>query len=96
MINPKFLLDNKDKLIQIYQKEKYFNNNGLEGALMINFTNSDKVDVYYYTLKDIYTNNLSKYQELLETEIKKNINKKNVVYIILYDNKEAQIMTYNL
>ena len=53
MINNSFLRNNREKLLQIYQKERFFNNNGLEGALMVDFRKKDNVDVYYWTIQNM-------------------------------------------
>ena len=53
MINHDFLINNKNQLIDIYKKERFFNNNGMEGALFINFSVKDKVDVFYWTINDM-------------------------------------------
>ena len=49
MINTDFLISNK-KLLDIYKRERYFNNQGQEGALFVNFTDPTKVDVFYWTM----------------------------------------------
>ena len=50
MINYSFLETNKSQLIEIYKKERYMNNGGAEGALILDFRKNDKVDVFYWTI----------------------------------------------
>ena len=53
MINYNFLKDNKSKLIDIYIKERYVENNNKEGCLVINFSLKDKIDVYYLSIDNM-------------------------------------------
>ena len=46
-INYQFLEDNKDQLIQIYVKERYTINKNEEGVLLVDYRNSEKIDVMY-------------------------------------------------
>ena len=92
MINHDFLISNKDKLIQIYQKEKFFSNAGKEGALCINFTNIEKVDVFYWTMDQMNED----FRVKLIEEIKKNVENKNIVYLIAFDSDNTNIISYKL
>lgn len=89
MINTDFLISNKKQLLDIYKKERYFNNNGEEGALFVNFTDPTKVDVFYWTMNFMP----EKYRVKLIEEIKKNIEIKNVNYIVAFDSQNTNIIS---
>ena len=88
MINENFLINNKTNLLQIYDKERFFTNKGIEGALFINFTEPEKVDVYYWSLDLMH----EKFRVKLIKEMQKNIDIKNKKYFIGYDDKDINII----
>ena len=90
MINTNFLVTHKEKLIQIYQKERFFTNYGKEGALFINFTNPEKVDVFFWTLDQM----TERFREKVLEEFKKNMEIKNVAFLVAFDNEDTNIITY--
>ena len=89
MINHDFLINNKNQLIDIYKKERFFNNNGIEGALFINFSVKDKVDVFYWTINDMK----EEYRLKLVEEIKKNIDVQNIFYFIAFDAENTNVIS---
>ena len=89
MINHDFLINNKNQLIDIYKKERFFNNNGMEGALFINFSVKDKVDVFYWTINDMK----EEYRLKLVEEIKKNIDVQNIFYFIAFDTENTNVIS---
>lgn len=89
MINHDFLINNKNQLIDIYKKERFFNNNGIEGALFINFSVKDKVDVFYWTINDMK----EEYRLKLVEEIKKNIDVQNIFYFIAFDTENTNVIS---
>jgi hypothetical protein len=90
MINTDFLVTHKEKLIQIYQKERFFANYGKEGALFINFTETDKVDVFFWTLDQM----TERFREKVVEEFKKNMEVKNVAFLVAFDTDDTNIITY--
>ena len=92
MINHDFLSNNKKKLIDIYKKERFFNNKGLDGALFINFSIIDNVDVFYWTMTEMK----EEYRIKLVEEIKKNIDIKNVFYFIAFDKENTNIISIQI
>ena len=93
MINYSFLETNKSQLIDIYRKERYMNNGGMEGSLILDFRKNDKVDVFYWTIEAM----LDTVREVLLEEYKKNLmenNKKNLVYVILLDTENIEVKSY--
>ena len=89
MINHDFLVSNKQQLVEIYQKERFFNNQGQEGALIINFSKKDKVDVFYWTIDQMTED----YRVKLIEEIIKNIDIKNVSYFIAFDLENINVIS---
>lgn len=89
MINHDFLVSNKTQLLEIYQKERFFTNFGKEGALFINFTNPQKVDVFYWTMDQMS----EEYRQKLIEEMKKNIDVKNVSYFIAFDAENTSVIS---
>ena len=89
MINHDFLVSNKQQLVEIYQKERFFNNQGQEGALIINFSKKDKVDVFYWTIDQMNED----YRVKLIEEKKKNIDIKNVSYFIAFDLENINVIS---
>ena len=89
MINHNFLVSNKQQLVEIYQKERFFNNQGQEGALIINFSKEDKVDVFYWTMDEMTED----YRVKLIEEIKKNTDVKNVSYFIAFDLENTNVIS---
>lgn len=83
MINYNFLKDNKSKLIDIYIKERYMENNNKEGSLIINFSVQDKVDVYYLTVDNMPDRIKDKYIE--DFHKKPNVENKKKVCLIIVD-----------
>ena len=85
MINHKFLEDNKEKLIQIYVKERVINY-GLMGALFVDFSKGDNADVYFLTLKNMPENIRNEFLK------KDNLEQKNTIFLYVKDNFESQIL----
>lgn len=92
MIDYSFLENRKSDLIEIYKKERFMNNNGLEGALILDYRKSNNVDVYYWTVDNMFVSIKEKFLE----EYKKNIDNKNMVYVILLDNNTVDIKVYQI
>jgi hypothetical protein len=89
MINHDFLISNKQQLVEIYQKERFFNNQGQEGALIINFSKDEKVDVFYWTMSQMTED----YRLQLIEEMKKNIEIENVSYFIACDKENINVIS---
>lgn len=85
MINYDFVKNNKQKLIDIYIKEKFVENNGKDGALVINFSIEDKMDVYYLSVDNMPTNIRNKFIEDYNKDFRIVPNKKKV-FLLIYDN----------
>ena len=92
MIDYNFLQKNQSDLIEIYKKERYMNNVNREGALMLDYRKDNNVDVYYW----IVDNMVPHIKEIFLEEYKKNIDKKNLVYVILMDNKDVDLKVYEI
>ena len=75
MINYKFLEDNKDKLIQLYVKERVLNYGKL-GALFIDFTKPENIQVYFLTLQNMPKNIRNEFLK------KENLNQNNTIFFI--------------
>lgn len=82
MINYNFLKDNKSKLIDIYIKERYVENNNKEGCLVINFSLKDKIDVYYLSIDNMPDRIKNKYIEDYHKSADK-LDKKKICLIIV-------------
>jgi hypothetical protein len=85
MINHKFLEDNKEKLIQIYIKERLLNY-GKMGALFVDFSKGDNADVYFLTLSNMPEDIKNQFLR------KDNIEQKNTVFIYVLDKFQSQIL----
>ena len=94
MINYQFLENNKSKLIDIYRNERFVINKNQDGALIIDYRINDKVDVFYWTIGAMSES----IRELYLEEVKKNdlLSKTNLVYLILLDNSETKVLTYQV
>lgn len=94
MINYEFLENNKQALIDIYKKERFIENNNMEGALIIDYRKVNNVDVFYWTVEKMTED----VKTLFMDEYKKNVNlnNKNKVYLVLMDNSQTLIQTYEL
>lgn len=92
MIDYSFLETRKSDLIEIYKKERFMNNAGLEGALMLDYRKSNNVDVYFWTVENMVQHIKEKFME----EYRKNIDKKNMVYVILFDNTTIDVKVYQV
>ena len=92
MIDYSFLENRKSDLIDIYKKERFMNNAGLEGAIMLDYRKTNNVDVYYWTVDNMVNDIKEKFLE----EYKKNIDNKNMVYVILLDNTTIDVKVYQL
>jgi len=92
MIDYSFLETRKNDLIEIYKKERFMNNNGKEGALMLDFRKQNNVDVYFWVVDNMVNTIREKFLE----EFKKNIDRKNVAYVILLDDNTVDVRTYQL
>ena len=77
--------DNKDKLIQIYIKERLLNF-GKMGALFVDFSKGDNADVYFLTLSNMPEDIRNQFLR------KDNIEQKNTVFIYVFDKSESQIL----
>ena len=85
MINYKFLEENKDKLIQLYVKERVLNYGRL-GALFIDFTKPENIQVYFLTLQNM--------PEHIRNEFlkKENLNQNNTVFLYVKDETNYEIL----
>ena len=92
MIDYSFLETRKSDLIEIYKKERFMNNVGLEGALMLDYRKADNVDVYFWTVDNMVAHIKEKFMEAY----KKNIDNKNMVYVILIDDTTVDVKVYQV
>lgn len=92
MIDYTFLEKNQNDLIEIYKKERYMNNKGQQGALMLDYRKDNNVDVYYWTVDNMVPH----IKNIFIEEYKKNIDNKSVAYVILFDEKDIQLKLFNL
>ena len=92
MIDYKFLETRKSDLIEIYKKERFMNNYGKQGALMLDFRKENNVDVYFWMVDNM----IDRIKEHFLTEYKKNIDKKNMAYVILFDDKTIDVQSYQV
>ena len=92
MIDYTFLEKRQNDLIEIYKKERYMNNKGQQGALMLDYRKDNNVDVYYWTVDNMVPH----IKNIFIEEYKKNIDNKNVAYVILFDEKDIQLKLFNL
>lgn len=95
MINYEFLKNNKDKLIDIYIKERYMINNNREGALIVNFSIEDKMDVYYLTVDNMPDKIKQKFIEDYEKNMKTVSNKKKI-FLMIVDNNILESIIHTL
>ena len=94
MINYEFLNTNKSQLFEIYKKERFMNNGGVEGALILDFRKPDNVDVYYWTVEDMVDHIKQIFLEQYKNDVSEN--KKNLVYVILIDNENVKMEVYQV
>lgn len=92
MIDYTFLEKHQNDLIEIYKKERYMNNKGQQGALMLDYRKDNNVDVYFWTVDNMVPH----IKNIFIEEYKKNIDNKNVAYVILFDEKDIQLKLFNL
>ena len=92
MIDYTFLEKHQNDLIEIYKKERYMNNKGQQGALMLDYRKDNNVDVYYWTVDNMVPH----IKNIFIEEYKKNIDNKSVAYVILFDEKDIQLKLFNL
>lgn len=92
MIDYSFLETRKSDLIEIYKKERFMNNNGKEGALILDYRKENNVDVYFW----IVDNMVNSIRERFLEEFKKNIDKKNIAYVIFIDHQTVDVRAYQL
>ena len=92
MIDYSFLETRKNDLIEIYKKERFMNNMGKQGALMLDYRKENNVDVYFWTVENM----VPKIRELFMEAYRKNIDKKNTVYVILLDNTNIDVKVYEV
>ena len=85
MINQQFLLDYKDRLIQIYFKERLANYNR-PGVLFIDFKNESSPNVYFLSLENMPKNISDVFKQDYDLE------KKNVIFFYTFDNQTSNIM----
>ena len=94
MIKYDFLKNNKQKLIDIYIKEKFIENNGKEGSLIINFSIKDKMDVYYLTIDNMSIRIRNKFIEDYNKSFRKVDNKKKILLTIIDNDILETIIHY--
>ena len=85
MIDPNFLQNNKQQLIQIYIKERMMNYNQV-GALFIDFSKGNNADVYYLTLQNMPEEIQKRFLE------KENLNQKNTIFFYTFDKTTNNII----
>ena len=92
MIDYSFLETRKSDLIEIYKKERFMNNNGKEGALILDYRKENNVDVYFWIVDNMVDSIRARFLE----EFKKNIDKKNIAYVILLDHHTVDVRAYQI
>lgn len=85
MKGQEFLNKYKDRLIQIYIRERTLNFGQL-GALFIDFTKKENADVYFLTLKNMPDDIRQ------EFERKDNLEQKNTVFLYIIEEERSYIM----
>jgi|TARA_B110000027_G_C16069511_1_gene278330 hypothetical protein len=94
MIDYEFLKNNKQKLIDIYIKEKFIENNGKDGGLIINFSIKDNMDVYYLSVDNMTIRIRDKFIEDYNKNISVNNNKKKILLMIIDNDILETIIHY--
>ena len=92
MIDYSFLETRKSDLIEIYKKERFMNNNGKEGALILDYRKENNVDVYFWIVDNMVDSIRARFLE----EFKRNIDKKNMAYVILLDHHTVDVRAYQI
>jgi hypothetical protein len=92
MIDYSFLETRKSDLIEIYKKERFMNNFGQQGALMLDYRKDNNVDVYFWTVENM----IESIRELFLEQYKIHCDKKNAAYVILLDNETVDIKVYDI
>lgn len=92
MIDHSFLESRKSDLIEIYKKERFMNNAGQDGALILDYRKENNVDVYFWTVDNMVPH----IKELFLAEYKKNMDRKNLAYVILLDNNDIEMKLYQI
>lgn len=92
MIDHNFLESRKSDLIDIYKKERFMNNKGQDGALILDYRKENNVDVYFWTVENMVPH----IKELFIEEYKKNIDQTNLAYVILLDNTDIEMKVYKI
>lgn len=93
-INYQFLEDNKDQLIQIYVKERYTINKNEEGVLLVDYRNSEKIDVMYIPVSKMIPDIKSNFESAWNDNLKNNVDNKKSVFLMLLSNDEMVVKTY--
>lgn len=93
-INYQFLEDNKDQLIQIYVKERYTVNRNEEGVLLVDYRNSEKIDVMYIPVSKMIPDIKSSFESAWNDNLKNNVDNKKSVFLMLLSNDEMVVKTY--
>lgn len=94
MIDYEFLKNNKENLINIFIKEKFIENNGKEGTLVINFSIKDKMDVYYLSVDNMPIRIRNKFIEDYNKNIRIIENKKKILLMIVDNDILETIIHY--
>lgn len=94
MIDYEFLKNNKKNLINIFIKEKFIENNGKDGALVINFSNKNKMDVYYLSVDNMPIRIRNKFIEDYNKNIRIIENKKKILLMIVDNDILETIIHY--
>lgn len=95
-INYQFLEDNKDQLIQIYVKERYTVNKNEEGVLLVDYRNSEKIDVMYIPVSKMIPDIKTSFESAWNDNLKNNVDNKKSVFLMLLSNDEMVVKTYLL
>jgi len=85
MINNLFLETNKEKLKQIYIKERLLNY-GKFGALFIDFSKNSNADIYFLTMDNMPQNVKDQFSK------KTNLEQKNTIFLYVLDLETSYIM----
>ena len=96
MINYEFLENNKQALIDIYKKERFIEKANLEGALIIDYRKENNVDVFYWTVDKMTENVKTLFMDEYKKNVSNNVKMNNTAYLVLMDNEQTLIQTYQL
>ena len=84
----------EQQLKQFYEKKRYKKKKNEEGVLLVDYRNSEKIDVMYIPVSKMIPDIKTSFESAWNDNLKNNVDNKKSVFLMLLSNDEMVVKTY--